>query len=127
MEYKKDRAWLEVDLGVLKNNYRKIKNFISKDSDIIIVTKADAYGLGAAECAKTLEKEGCRYFASAYIEEAMELRENGIRSPIIVLGVIPEEYVKEAANDKIEMSVSNYETAKKYGQIAFSEGKKLGG
>lgn len=125
MDYKKDRAWLEVDLETVRQNYRKIKDFISDKSDIIVVVKSDAYGLGAVRCAKTLEKEGCAYFATAYIQEAMELRENGVTADILVLGVIPKEYIQTALDNNIQMSISSYEDAETYGSIAEGLGKRL--
>ncbi|MCJ7855302.1 alanine racemase [Lachnospiraceae bacterium NSJ-143] len=126
MDYKMDRAWLEVDLNVLRNNYKLIRNFISDKSEIITVVKADAYGLGAVRCAQTLEACGCKFFATAYFEEAMELRENGIVSPILVLGIIPDEYIVSAIKNNIETSVSSYDDACRIGKIAESTDKRLG-
>ena len=53
------------------------------------MVKADAYGLGAVKATQALAAAGCRQFGTAYLEEAMELRENGIQAPILVLGSVP--------------------------------------
>jgi len=126
MEYKKDRAYMEVDLEVLRNNYRRIKDHISDKTDIITVVKSDAYGLGAVKVAMTLENDcGCAHFATAYFEEAMELRENGVKSPILVLGVIPDEYIVLAAKNNIEASVSDVRTAESYASAVRAQGLVL--
>lgn len=125
MKYGRTRTWLEVNLKVLQENYRKIREFIDKDADMIVVVKADAYGLGAVETARTLEAAGCRYFGTAYIEEAIELRENGIQSPILVLGGILPDEVSVAVNNHIEVSVSDAKTAEIYGRRAHEEDGEL--
>lgn len=122
MEYGRNRTWLEVDLSVLTENYRRIREHISKDADMIIVVKADAYGLGAIEVARTLEAAGCKHFATAYFEEASALREQGITSGIQVLGVIPPEYVKLAIEQNIEASLSDASMAEVYGKLAKDAG-----
>ncbi len=72
---------------------------------IISVVKADAYGHGAAACARALAEEGCGYFAVASIDEAEELRQAGISLPILVLGYIPPERIKEALEFNLTVTV----------------------
>ena len=74
------RCWAEVDLNKIESNFKKIKG------NICCVVKANAYGHGAVELAKFYSKLGCFYFAVATLEEAIELRKNGITKPILVLG-----------------------------------------
>ncbi len=125
MNYGKTRTWLEVDLKALEENYRKIREKIDQNADMIVVVKADAYGLGAVETARTLERAGCRYFATAYLQEAVELRESGIQSSILVLGGILPEEVPVAMKNRLEVSVSSIETAEVYGEYAGWEGGEL--
>ena len=99
MEYRKDRAWLEIDLSAIEENYRRIKEFIGDQTEIMAVVKANAYGLGAVEVSKTLENAVCPMFAAACIEEAMELRENGIKAPILTLGPVMPYNAKTAAEN----------------------------
>lgn len=78
------RNILEIDLNQLVNNYNYIKSLT--DARIIAVVKANAYGMGAIEVSKCLEKKGCDMFAVANYEEAKELIDAGIKSEILVFG-----------------------------------------
>ncbi len=73
----------EVDLDKLVANYRRIGEIV-RDRKVIAVIKADAYGHGAVKVAQRLEREGVYALGVAYLSEAIELREAGIRSRIIV-------------------------------------------
>lgn len=78
-----DRCRAEVDLSRLKKNFETIKG---KCDDVFAVVKANAYGHGATEVAKTLEECGCKKFAVASVYEAESLRKNGINGEIAILG-----------------------------------------
>lgn len=71
-----------IDLGALRHNYRLARELAGGRA--LAVVKADAYGHGAVCCAQALESEADG-FAVACIEEALELRESGIRAPILLL------------------------------------------
>jgi alanine racemase len=78
-------TWALVDLGNLVGNYLEIKR-LSSGTKVCAVVKADAYGHGALAVAKALEKVGVDFLAVAFLEEALALREAGIRTSILVLG-----------------------------------------
>jgi alanine racemase len=77
-------AVAEIDLGAISNNLKVIKS-LSKNSPVIAVVKADAYGHGSIEISRRLVNEGVEYLAVAFTAEARELRDSGINIPIIVL------------------------------------------
>jgi alanine racemase len=77
-------AVAEMDLGAISNNLKVIKN-LSKNIPVIAVVKADAYGHGAIDVSRRLVDDGVEYLAVAFTEEAKELRNAGINSPILVL------------------------------------------
>jgi len=77
-------AIAEVNLSAIANNLHSIRKIV-KNRPVIAVVKADAYGHGAVEVSKRLLKEGISYIAVAYTGEAVELREAGINTRIIVL------------------------------------------
>jgi alanine racemase len=79
-------SWLEVDLGAIVHNYRILRGLVSQPGQVFPVIKADAYGHGALETARALLSEGIRMFCVARVEEAVELREAGIQTPILVFG-----------------------------------------
>lgn len=76
---------LEVDLDALVHNFNFYKSKISPQTKLICMVKANGYGAGAVEIAKTLQYHRCAYFAVAVAEEGIELRKEGISTPIIVL------------------------------------------
>lgn len=78
-------TWAEIDLDNLAFNFHSSKKFIG-DVEYMAVVKADAYGHGAVECASRFEAEGVDWFGVAIVEEGVELREAGIRKPILCLG-----------------------------------------
>jgi alanine racemase len=76
---------LEVDLAALEHNFNFLKSRIDKDTLFMAVVKANAYGHGIVQIAQHLQELGTDYFATAYVEEAVQLRDNGITTPILVL------------------------------------------
>ncbi|MCK4552503.1 MAG: alanine racemase [Tenericutes bacterium] len=81
-----DRSYARIHLDNLVFNYKQAKNLVGENTKVMAVVKADAYGHGAVKCSRRLEKNGCDFFAVASIEEAIELRENGIDSDILIFG-----------------------------------------
>ena len=76
---------LEVDLNALDHNYRQITSGLKKGTKVLGVVKAGGYGSNAVEIAKELEALGVDYLAVAYVGEGIELRDAGIKTPILVL------------------------------------------
>jgi alanine racemase len=81
-----------VDLDALRSNFRAISDFLAHGAGppprVIGVVKANAYGHGAAQVARALEEAGAAVLACADIEEGIELREAGVRAPILVFGAL---------------------------------------
>ena len=83
-----------VDLDAVRANYKAIAEFVASARSaaarprIIAVVKANAYGHGAPEVARALEEAGAAMLACADIEEAILLREAGVRAPVLVFGAL---------------------------------------
>jgi alanine racemase len=75
----------EINLAALRHNLRVVQRHAG-DSRVWAVLKADGYGHGAPAVARTLERAGADGFCVALLEEGIELREAGIRAPILVMG-----------------------------------------
>ena len=103
------RAWVEIDLVALKNNYKIIKD--TCNTRVISVVKADAYGHGFEHCVKALEEVGCDMFAVSNVLEAVELRDVGIKGDILVLGYTPVETAETLAKNNIIQCVYSLEYA----------------
>ncbi|VFC48746.1 alanine racemase [Clostridioides difficile] len=117
-------TWAEINLDNLRFNLNNIKNLLEEDIKICGVIKADAYGHGAVEVAKLLEKEKVDYLAVARTAEGIKLRQNGITLPILNLGYTPDEAFEDSIKNKITMTVYSLETAQKINEIAKSLGEK---
>jgi alanine racemase len=92
-------VWAEVSLQAIARNLRRIRRHIGPRPQILAVVKSNAYGLGAVPVAKALEKAGAERFGVTCANEGVELRESGIRKPILVLtGFWPGEEKRFIAN-----------------------------
>lgn len=116
-------VWAEIDLDAVKFNIKNIKK-ISGSKEVTAVVKADAYGHGAVDIVPTLLENGASRLAVAMISEALELRRNGIKAPIMILGYTPLEYGKELIENDIEQTVYDLDYAKKLSEVAESLGRR---
>jgi len=78
-------TWAEVSLANLRHNFRMIQHHIGAGVTICAVVKADAYGHGATECARALESEGATWLGVTSLDEAIPLRDAGIRGQILLM------------------------------------------
>ena len=79
-------TWALVDLDALASNFRWVRGRVAEGVRVMAVVKADAYGHGAAMCARRLAAEGADWFGVALPEEAVELRRAGVTQPVLSLG-----------------------------------------
>jgi len=78
-------VWVEVSLKAITQNLRTVRRHIGPKPEILAVVKSNAYGLGAVPVTKALEKAGANRFGVTCSNEGIELREAGVRRPILVL------------------------------------------
>jgi alanine racemase len=77
--------WAEVSLDALRQNFHAVRKHVGEKVSICAVVKADAYGHGAAACARALESEGAPWFGVTGTEEAMALRRAGIKARLLLM------------------------------------------
>ncbi|MBC7766344.1 MAG: alanine racemase [Hyphomonadaceae bacterium] len=118
------RVWAEVNLDNIAHNVKEIRRIVTPRVKIMAVTKADAYGHGYLEVAKTLVESGADYFGVAFLDEAKQLRRNGFELPILILGYTPLEWVHELVAFNIIQTVYNFEAAQAISQAAYRVGKQ---
>lgn len=104
------RTWAEIDLSRLEHNYRALRALAGPKCKFLGVAKANAYGHGAVPVARKLEKLGCDYLAVACLDEAVELREAGVGTPILILGPTAPEYTGELLDRDLTQTVGDAET-----------------
>lgn len=115
-----------VSLDAVAHNFREMRKNIAEDTKVIAVVKADAYGHGAVQIARLVEEYTYIWgFATATEEEAIELRRAGIQKPILVLGIVFEEYYPELIRYDIRPAVCDADSAKKLSQEALRQGKTV--
>lgn len=119
------RTWAEIDLDALTYNYKTIRKHIGDGVKFLGVVKADAYGHGAVEVSKKLQELGADYLAVSSIDEAMELRFNGITMPILILGHTPREQVDRLICFNITQAVTCEAKAIEYSEEAVKYGGTL--
>jgi len=115
-------TWAEVDLKALEYNYIQVKRLAGKDVQMMAVVKANAYGHGTVEVSKVLERMGVNYLGVATMDEAVRLRDHGIKTPVLVLGSVLPEEVRIAKDRDITLTLCNYEILKKIKALAKTEG-----
>lgn len=118
-------TWAEINLDNIKFNLNNIKKLLKKDTKVCGIVKANAYGHGSVMIAKLLEQENVDYLGVARLEEAIELRQNGIKLPILCLGYIPEESLDIAIKNNITLTVFSLEMARKINDLASSIKQKV--
>ncbi len=97
------RTWAEVDLKAIHANYHIFKNRITANCRCMAVVKADAYGHGAVRVARELEDAD--FFGVSNLDEALELRQNGVEAPILIFAYTPPEHAATLAAHHITQAV----------------------
>ncbi|MCE1248348.1 MAG: alanine racemase [Firmicutes bacterium] len=112
-------AWIEVDLDAVRHNFCHIRSIVGNDTKVCAVVKADAYGHGVYEVARTLSGEGADYFAVAILDEAIEMRKMGITDPILILGPLMPGQAPYVLRYNLTQTICSYETAAELSREAF--------
>lgn len=104
------RCYAEISLEAIGHNIREVKKRLPQGVKLLGVVKANAYGHGAVPVASYLENQ-VDYFATATIEEAVELRENGISAPILILGYVSPSQYGDLVEYDITQTIDSYAQA----------------
>ena len=117
------RAYARIDLDAVAYNMEQMKQSLEPQTKMIAVIKADGYGHGAVPIAEMLETKDYLWgFAVATLDEAVVLRTEGIKKPILVLGcVFPDQYLEMLKHD-IRMNIYTEEMAEAISRMAAGEG-----
>lgn len=109
-------TWLEIDLDAIEMNFRILTD--TAGCIVMPVVKANAYGHGLEKVSSRLASASAEWFGVARIEEAMALREAGIKKQILVLGYTSPVRVPHAIKENVTLTVYDMEVAKQYQQQA---------
>ncbi len=115
-----DNTYVKIDLDCIARNFAAVEEKAAVPAMAII--KADAYGHGAVQVAKLLQ-EKCRFFGVSSMLEARELRQAGIRTPILILGQTPASAFPLAVREEIRPAIFRYEDALALSEEAVAQKK----
>lgn len=118
------RTQAKIDLDAVEYNYNNTRAKLPQGCKLLGVIKADAYGHGAVELARFLENK-CDFFGVACIEEAVELKKAGIKTPILILGYVAPAFYDLVVKYDIRIPVFSYDTAKALSDEAVKHGKTV--
>jgi alanine racemase len=119
----KTRTWAEIDLKAIRNNIKNIKKLLQPGTNLMSIVKANAYGHGMVKVAQTSIEEGADFLGVADLDEAMELREAGISTPVLVLGHIPGECAEIAVANNIRPAIFSLSAAIDFSHAATRLGR----
>ncbi len=114
----KNRSWAEVDLDAIAHNLREIKSKLARNTEIMSVVKADAYGHGVFETVRTLLENGATRLAVSMLDEAIQLRKSGITVPILILSYTDPSRAEEIIEYGITQTVFSHELAQSLSDAA---------
>ncbi len=119
------RSWIEVDTKKIAGNIRLLKSKLKSGTGLLVVVKGDAYGHGMVECSRVAIREGADLLGVAYLEEAIKLRENKIKIPLVLLTQPSIEEINSLIENNVSPAVYSYDFAKKLSSRAVSQKKKV--
>lgn len=99
--------WIEIDLGAIRFNLGWIRRRLNSRTRLMAVVKANAYGHGAATVARLAARSGVSCLGVLTLPEALELRREGIRAPIVLLSPPLPEQARAAARARLEVTVDS--------------------
>lgn len=115
-----------IDHDALRWNLAQIRKRVGAKVKILSMVKANGYGHGAGAVARTLEAAGSDAFGVATLEEALELREDGVRAPILVLAGVYPDQIKEFLDHSLTPVVHDSIGLKQLDDAAQKIGATLG-
>lgn len=125
VDYKLNRSWAEINLDNIAHNVREIRKIISDRTAVLGVVKADAYGHGAIEVAKTLLDNGVTHLAVSMLDEAIQLRLNGVTEPILILSYTDPIRAEEIISYNVTQTVFSHDLAEALSDAAVRMGHKV--
>lgn len=102
-------TFIKVNLQAIQNNIKRLQETLPEHTGVIAVVKANGYGHGDIAVAQAALKAGANLLAVATPEEALRLREAGIRADILLLGTSPLSFLEEASKHNITLTSYSYE------------------
>ena len=111
-------SYFKVDTNTVVENYRKVQNYIGPDTGIIPVVKGNCYGYGIIAMAKLYkERCGAEIIACSAMQEAVDLRNEGLEGELLVIGGIPQHLLEGAVKYDLQIPLFEETTARRLQEI----------
>jgi alanine racemase len=110
-------SWLEIRPQVIAKNMQTLVSLAPENTSVMAVVKANGYGHGAVIIARTALQNGATYLAVANLAEALELRDAGIKAPILILSYTPLSAVRLAVQHDLTITIYDLEMARQYNRL----------
>ena len=117
--------WAEIDLSAIAHNVAELRRITHPAARLMAVVKADGYGHGAVEVARTALANGAEWLGVARLPEAILLREAGLGAPILLFGYTPPQAAGRLVEYDLRQSVYCLAAAKAYSAAAAAQGKRI--
>ena len=104
-------TWAEINLNNLEHNFKAVKSCLRKQTKILVTVKADAYGHGLIPVSKRLVVSGVDHLGVASIDEGIKLRKAGIKTPILLLGLILKKDIQPLFTYRLTPTICDKEMA----------------
>lgn len=117
--------WAEIDLGAIAHNVRELRRCADPKAKVMAVVKANGYGHGAVEVARTALSNGAEWLGVARLPEAIPLREAGFDVPIMVFGYTPPAEAGRLIDFDLRQSVYSLAAAHAYSAAAAARGRRI--
>ncbi|MBU0694562.1 MAG: alanine racemase [Candidatus Omnitrophica bacterium] len=114
--------WIEINLKALRNNFKRVKNLVGRNIKVIATVKQSAYGHGLIPIARELSVLGVDFFGVGSVEEAVLLRENGFKEPILVLTAVLKGFANYFIQYNLTPTVVDIKFAKEVNKQAAKKG-----
>ncbi len=118
-------TWVEIDLGAIADNTRRLRGMVGEGVGIIATLKADAYGHGAIKVAQTVLRNGAEILGVACLSEAVALRRADIAAPVLILGYTPAWQARDAVLNKVTVTVFSLDVARALSRAATDLNSKV--
>ncbi|MDD2361375.1 MAG: alanine racemase [Oscillospiraceae bacterium] len=119
------RTWAQINLDAIENNFRVITKSLSPGCQAMAIVKADAYGHGAGYVSRTLRDAGATWFGVSNLDEALQIRNEGIDQSILILAYTPPAQALRLAANRITQTVFTSEYAQQLSRSAVNSGVKV--
>ena len=119
------RTWAQINLDAVEHNFRVINESLSSGCRAMAIVKADAYGHGAGYVSRALRDAGAEWFGVSNLDEALQIREEGIDESILILAYTPPSMAFRLAENRITQTVFTREYAQRLSRAAEESGVRV--